>query len=139
MTDGLVKSPYWYFKKGWLFGLGQEVVAWWWGNCLKYLKRGWNRKEGRGNKYFKKGRKLGQGVSALKRGEVGTPLRTMLYVSYRGLLHVIHKLSFCAALGDSTETGDFSWFLGCQSCSIKNCFWCFVSFFPNIYMICNIL
>ena len=24
------------------------------GNCLKYLKRGWNKKEGRGNKDFKK-------------------------------------------------------------------------------------
>ena len=32
------------------------------GNCLKYLKRGWNRKEGRENKDFKKGGKLGQGV-----------------------------------------------------------------------------
>ena len=40
------------------------------GNCLKYLKRGWNRKEGRGNKVFKKGGggKLSQGVGALKRG-----------------------------------------------------------------------
>ena len=38
------------------------------GNCLKYLKRGWNREEGRGNKDFKKGSKLGQGVGALKRG-----------------------------------------------------------------------
>ena len=38
------------------------------GNCVKYLKRGWNRKEGRGNKDFKKGDKLGQGVGALKRG-----------------------------------------------------------------------
>lgn len=55
-----------------------------------------------------KARKLGQGVSALKRGKAGTPLRTMIYVSYRGLLHVIHKLSFCTALGDSTETDDFS-------------------------------
>ena len=36
------------------------------GNCRKYLKRGWNRKEGRGNKDFKKGSKLGQGVGALK-------------------------------------------------------------------------
>ena len=47
------------------------------GNCLKYLKRGWNRTEGRGHKYFKKGGggKLGQGVDALKRG-AGTPLRT---------------------------------------------------------------
>ena len=47
------------------------------GNCLKYLKRGWNRKEGRENKDFKKGSKLSQGVGALKRGGAGTPLRTM--------------------------------------------------------------
>ena len=40
------------------------------GNCLKYLKRGRNRKERRGNKDFKKGGgKLGQGVGALKRGD----------------------------------------------------------------------
>ena len=39
------------------------------GNCLKYLKRGWNGKEGKGNKDFEKGGgKLGQGVGALKRG-----------------------------------------------------------------------
>ena len=25
------------------------------GNCLKYLGRGWNRTDGRGHKYFKKG------------------------------------------------------------------------------------
>ena len=48
-------------------------------NCVKYLKSGWNRKEGRRNKNFKKGGgKLGQGVGALKRkGEAGTTLRTM--------------------------------------------------------------
>ena len=44
------------------------------GNCLKYLKRGWNSKEARGNKDFKKrgggGGKLGQGVGALKRKEL---------------------------------------------------------------------
>ena len=39
------------------------------GNSLKYLKRGWNRKEGRGNKVFKKGGKLGQGVGVLKGGK----------------------------------------------------------------------
>ena len=39
------------------------------GDCLKYLESGWNRKEGRGHKDFKKGGKLGQGVGALKRGE----------------------------------------------------------------------
>ena len=44
---------------------------------LKYcLKRGWNRKEGSGNKDFEKGEKLDQGVDALK-GGAGTPLRTM--------------------------------------------------------------
>ena len=38
------------------------------GNCLKHLKSGWNRKEGRGNKDFKKGGKLGQEMGALKKG-----------------------------------------------------------------------
>ena len=42
----------------------------------EYLKRGWNRKDGRKNKDFKKGRgrgwegKLGQGVGALKKREL---------------------------------------------------------------------
>ena len=41
---------------------------------MKYLKRGWNRKEGRGNKDFKKvGGKLGQGVGALERGGGAVP------------------------------------------------------------------
>ena len=46
------------------------------GNYLKYLKTGQNRKEGRGNKDFKKGEvgKLGQGVGVSKRG-AGTPLQ----------------------------------------------------------------
>ena len=48
------------------------------GDCVKYLKGGWDRKEGRENKNFKRGGggKLGQGVGALKRG-AGTSLRTM--------------------------------------------------------------
>ena len=41
------------------------------GNCLKYLKRRWNKKEGRENKDFKKARcKRDQGVGDLKRGEL---------------------------------------------------------------------
>ena len=40
------------------------------GNCLKYFKSGWNRKEGRG----KWGAKLGQGVGALKREGGWNPL-----------------------------------------------------------------
>ena len=49
------------------------------GNCLKFLTRGWNRKEGRGNKDFKKWGNLGREVGALKRGGwvLGIPLRTM--------------------------------------------------------------
>ena len=43
-----------------------------WGNCLKYFKRGWNRKEERSNKDIKNGGKLGQGVGVLKRGLLET-------------------------------------------------------------------
>ena len=56
-------------KEGWCVRLGREGVDEGGWNCLKYLKWGWNRKKGRGNKDFKKGGgKLGQGVGALKRG-----------------------------------------------------------------------
>ena len=46
------------------------------GNCLKYLEKGWNRKEGRRHKNLKRweGGKLGQGVDALKRGGGWNPL-----------------------------------------------------------------
>ena len=37
-------------------------------NCVKYLKTGWNRKEGKGNKDLKQ----------REGGGVGTPLRTMI-------------------------------------------------------------
>ena len=40
---------------------------------LKYLKRGWNRKQRRGIKDFKKGGKLGQGMGAVKRGGLQPP------------------------------------------------------------------
>ena len=55
-------------KEGCFLGLGQEVVRGW-GNCLKYLKRGWNRKDRRRNRHFKKrtGDKLGQGLGTLKK------------------------------------------------------------------------
>ena len=46
------------------------------GNCLKYLKMGWNRKEVKGNKDFKKGGwgKLRQGLGALKKGGNWNPV-----------------------------------------------------------------
>ena len=44
------------------------------GNCLEYLKRGWNRTEGTGHKDFKKRRnKLYQAVGALKKGGLEPP------------------------------------------------------------------
>ena len=70
MTVELVKSSFLIFveiKEGWLVGIG--------------LKRRWNRKEGRGNKDFKKGGgQAGSRVGCLKKGETGTPLRTMIFV-----------------------------------------------------------
>ena len=49
------------------------------GNCLKYLKRGWNRKEGKGNKDFKKveGQTWSRGGCLKKGVGAGTPLGTM--------------------------------------------------------------
>ena len=69
MTVELVKSSFLIFveiKESWLVGIG--------------LKRRWNRKEGRGNKDFKKGGggKLDHRGGCLKKGGAGTPLRTML-------------------------------------------------------------
>ena len=51
------------------------------GKHLEYLKRGWNRKEGRGNKDFKNGRQAGSRSWSLKKGEgAGTPLRTVTII-----------------------------------------------------------
>ena len=44
------------------------------GNYLKYLKRGWSRKEGKGNQDLKRRGKLDQGVGALKKGGGWNPL-----------------------------------------------------------------
>ena len=38
------------------------------GKCLKYLKKGWNRKKGRGNKDFKKWGQAGLRGGCLKKG-----------------------------------------------------------------------
>ena len=67
---------------------------------MKYPGWGWNRKEGRGNKDFKRGCKLCQGVGALKSG-AGTPLQTTNHLTidpvfpekkvifYQNSLHVV--------------------------------------------------
>ena len=47
------------------------------GDRLKCLKTGWNRKEWKGNKDFKKRRQAGSRGGCLKKGGAGTPLGTM--------------------------------------------------------------
>ena len=62
-------------------------------NYLKYLKRGENRKEGRGNKDFKKVEgQAGSRGGCLKKGGAGTPLGTMCiykfkYKKYESILY----------------------------------------------------
>ena len=73
-------------------GLGQEGVG---ENCLKYLKRGWNRKKGRGNKDFKKGGQAGTRAGYLKKGVTGTPLRTMTkFKEINQLLFLLYNALF---------------------------------------------
>ena len=63
-------------KVGWL-DKGKRGLREGGGNCAKYLKRGWNRKEGRGNIKLKKGWQTGLRCGCLKKGgATGTPLRT---------------------------------------------------------------
>ena len=44
------------------------------GNCLKYLKREWNRAEGRGHKNIKRGRQTGSRGGFYKKGGGWNPL-----------------------------------------------------------------
>ena len=47
------------------------------GNSLKYFKRGRNRKQGRGNTDFKKGKQAGSRGGCLKMWGAGTPIKIM--------------------------------------------------------------
>ena len=51
-------------------------------NCLKYLKRGWNRKEGGGHKDLEKGGQAGSGGGCLKKGVGWNPLMNYGYREY---------------------------------------------------------
>ena len=53
-------------------------------NCVKYFKRGWNKKEGRESKDFENGGKLSQRMDAIQRGE-GTLLRTMSFQNFTSI------------------------------------------------------
>ena len=80
-----VNSPFFYFfkprKVGWS-GWCRRDLREGGGNCLKYFERGWNRKDGRGQKDFKKGGKLGQGVGTLKKGGLKPPFELWVDVLY---------------------------------------------------------
>ena len=54
--------------------LRQKGVARVGGNCLKYFKRGWNRKEGKGSKDVQKGGKAGPRGGCLKKKGGWNPL-----------------------------------------------------------------
>ena len=85
-----------------MVGLGQEGFTWGWGNCLKYLKREWNRTEGRVHKNFKKGGQAGSRGGCIKKGGAGTPLQTMItqwvLIRYTPGQLGIHEVLFCKIL-----------------------------------------
>ena len=62
---------------GQIRGVGDCVRVGGGGNRLKCLKTGWNRKEWKGNKDFKKRGQAGSRGGCLKKGGAGTPLGTM--------------------------------------------------------------
>ena len=72
-----------------------------WGNCLKCLKSGWNRNKGRGNKYFKKGGKLGQGSGSLKKG--GPPYELSLVYHFQALNRnsMEYSIEFTIVMGNA--------------------------------------
>ena len=78
------KIPFWYLFKPINYVKGRLVcqqvgVIWGWRNCLKYLKRGCNRIEGREAKIWKRlGKEDGSRGGCLKNRMVGTPLRAII-------------------------------------------------------------
>ena len=72
-------------REGWCLGLGQEGVSWD-GGYLNYLKRGWNRKEGRGNKGFKKGGQAWWRGGWLKGEGAWNPITYKLWFKKRNLI-----------------------------------------------------
>ena len=78
------------------------------GNCLKYLKRVWNRKEGRGDKNFKKGGQAGSRGGCLKRGGGGwNHLTNNEDIKLLYQYHIVEKI-FCG--GHFIEAVPKPWF-----------------------------
>ena len=76
---------------------------------------GWNRKEGRGHKYFKKGEgKLGQGEGALKRGRGWNPLTNYdtclhLYIYLYLSLHIYQYIYIYIHIYISVPNQEYIW------------------------------
>ena len=68
-------------KEGWCVGLGQEGLREGGGNCLKHLKRWWEKKEGRQNKDFRK-----RVASWVKGGGLEAPYDLCIFVQ------ILHNL-----------------------------------------------
>ena len=92
------KNAFWYLlnskRVGWS-DLGRRGLSEGVGNCLKYLKRQWSRKERRGNKDFKKG----GGESSIKGWD---PLRNydILILDLKSDSH-LPKIFFIICFNDS--------------------------------------
>ena len=78
-------------KEGWMVGLGQEGVALEWGNCLKYLKRGWNKNKGSGNKDFKNGGQAGSRGGCLKKRGLKPPCKLCMHTYLYTYIHMYIK------------------------------------------------
>ena len=68
------------------------------GNCLKYLERGWKRKEERGHKDFKKRWQARSRGGCLKKGGgvAGTSLRTMIYIYINIYIYIYVYIFNCS-------------------------------------------
>ena len=70
-------------KEGSCVKLGQEGVAPWWGGAVwNTLKGSRTEKRGGETKILKRGDKLGQGVGALKRGELEPPYELWITIAF---------------------------------------------------------
>ena len=78
-------------KEGGCVGLGQKGLREGGGNCLKHLKRWWEKKEGRQNKDFKKGWQAGSRGECLKKGGGGLepPYELCIFVQIYNFLGML--------------------------------------------------
>ena len=106
-------------------------------NCLKYLKRGWNRTYGRGNKDFKKGDQAGSRGECLKKGGAWTPLRTMVPNTRLKIVIVyssfIEKMQTMYSIKVGLSPSIKKWFYLLQWKTFKNDKRCFLFYLKSYF------